>query len=193
MEHLLKENLDIKIFNHLFSEDESNYFFRSLLNEVAWKQETITMWGKKRILRRRVAWYGDSGKNYSYSGNLLSPITWNENLKRIKKKIEIVSSITFNSVLLNDYEDGNVGMGWHSDDEKELGKDPIIGSVSFGVNRDFYLKPKIKSNNDRVKIMSSNGSLILMNGSTQHHWLHSLPIRKNINERRINLTFRTII
>jgi len=193
MEHLLKENLDIKIFNHLFSEDESNYFFRSLLNEVAWKQETITMWGKKRILRRRVAWYGDSGKNYSYSGNLLSPITWNENLKRIKKKIEIVSSIAFNSVLLNDYEDGNVGMGWHSDDEKELGKDPIIGSVSFGVNRDFYLKPKIKSNNDRVKIMSSNGSLILMNGSTQHHWLHSLPIRKNINERRINLTFRTII
>jgi alkylated DNA repair dioxygenase AlkB len=193
MEHLLKENLDIKIFNHLFSEDESNYFFRSLLNEVAWKQETITMWGKKRILRRRVAWYGDSGKNYSYSGNLLSPITWNENLKRIKKKIEIVSSIIFNSVLLNDYEDGNVGMGWHSDDEKELGKDPIIGSVSFGVDRDFYLKPKIKSNNDRVKIMSSNGSLILMNGSTQHHWLHSLPIRKNINERRINLTFRTII
>ena len=193
MEHLLKENLDIKIFNHLFSEDESNYFFRSLLNEVAWKRETITMWGKKRILRRRVAWYGDSGKNYSYSGNLLSPITWNENLKRIKKKIEIVSSITFNSVLLNDYEDGNVGMGWHSDDEKELGKDPIIGSVSFGVDRDFYLKPKIKSNNDRVKIMSSNGSLILMNGSTQHHWLHSLPIRKNINERRINLTFRTII
>jgi|TARA_B110000116_G_scaffold118385_1_gene102561 alkylated DNA repair dioxygenase AlkB len=193
MEHLLKENLDIKIFNHLFSEDESNYFFRSLLNEVAWKQETITMWGKKRILRRRVAWYGDSGKNYSYSGNLLSPITWNENLKRIKKKIEIVSSIAFNSVLLNDYEDGNVGMGWHSDDEKELGKDPIIGSVSFGVDRDFYLKPKIKSNNDRVKIMSSNGSLILMNGSTQHHWLHSLPIRKNINERRINLTFRTII
>ena len=140
-----------------------------------------------------MAWYGDSGKNYSYSGNLLSPITWNENLKRIKKKIEIVSSITFNSVLLNDYEDGNVGMGWHSDDEKELGKDPIIGSVSFGVDRDFYLKPKIKSNNDRVKIMSSNGSLILMNGSTQHHWLHSLPIRKNINERRINLTFRTII
>jgi alkylated DNA repair dioxygenase AlkB len=193
MEHLLKENLDIKIFNHLFSEDESNYFFRSLLNEVAWKRETITMWGKKRILRRRVAWDGDSGKNYSYSGNLLSPITWNENLKRIKKKIEIVSSITFNSVLLNDYEDGNVGMGWHSDDEKELGKDPIIGSVSFGVDRDFYLKPKIKSNNDRVKIMSSNGSLILMNGSTQHHWLHSLPIRKNINERRINLTFRTII
>jgi alkylated DNA repair dioxygenase AlkB len=193
MEHLLKENLDIKICNHLFSEDESNYFFRSLLNEVAWKQEIITMWGKKRILRRRVAWYGDSGKNYSYSGNLLSPITWNENLKRIKKKIEIVSSITFNSVLLNDYEDGNVGMGWHSDDEKELGKDPIIGSVSFGVDRDFYLKPKIKSNNDRVKIMSSNGSLILMNGSTQHHWLHSLPIRKNINERRINLTFRTII
>ena len=193
MEHLLKENLDIKIFNHLFSEDESNYFFLSLLNEVAWKQETITMWGKKRILRRRVAWYGDSGKNYSYSGNLLSPITWNENLKRIKKKIEIVSSIAFNSVLLNDYEDGNVGMGWHSDDEKELGKDPIIGSVSFGVDRDFYLKPKIKSNNDRVKIMSSNGSLILMNGSTQHHWLHSLPIRKNINERRINLTFRTII
>jgi alkylated DNA repair dioxygenase AlkB len=193
MEHLLKENLDIKIFNHLFSEYESNYFFRSLLNEVAWKQETITMWGKKRILRRRVAWYGDSGKNYSYSGNLLSPITWNENLKRIKKKIEIVSSIAFNSVLLNDYEDGNVGMGWHSDDEKELGKDPIIGSVSFGVDRDFYLKPKIKSNNDRVKIMSSNGSLILMNGSTQHHWLHSLPIRKNINERRINLTFRTII
>ena len=140
-----------------------------------------------------MAWYGDLGKNYSYSGNLLTPISWNEELICIKEKIESVSPVTFNSVLLNDYENGNVGMGWHSDDEKELGQDPIIGSVSFGVDRDFYLKPKIRTNSDRVKIISSNGSFILMNGSTQHHWLHSLPIRKKINERRINLTFRTII
>ena len=193
MEHLVKENLDIKVFNHLFDEEESGLFFRILLNNIDWKQETITMWGKRRTLRRRVAWYGDLGKNYSYSGNLLTPIPWNEELICIKEKIEAVSPVTFNSVLLNDYENGNVGMGWHSDDEKELGQDPIIGSVSFGVDRDFYLKPKIRTNSDRVKIISSNGSFILMNGSTQHHWLHSLPIRKKINERRINLTFRTII
>ena len=193
MEHLVKENLDIKIFNHLFSKEESSLFFQRLLDQIEWKHETITMWGKKRTLRRRVAWYGDPGKNYAYSGNSLSPKAWNEDLILIKKKIETVSTIRFNSVLLNDYEDGNVGMGWHSDDEKELGKNPIIGSVSFGVDRDFYLKPKVKSSNERIKINDANGSFILMNGSTQHHWLHSLPIRKKINERRINLTFRTII
>ena len=193
MEHLVKENLDIKIFNHLFSKQDSDFLFQRLLSKIDWKQETITMWGKKKILRRRVAWYGDFGKNYSYSGNSLRPKAWNKDLTVIKEKIEALSSIRFNSVLLNDYEDGNVGMGWHSDDEKELGKDPVIGSVSFGVDRDFYLKPKNKSNNERVKIRASNGSFILMNGATQHHWLHSLPIRKKINERRINLTFRTII
>ena len=178
MEHLVKENLDIKIFNHLFSSEESSLFFQRLLDQIEWKQETITMWGKKRTLRRRVAWYGDPGKNYAYSGNSLTPKAWNENLMLIKEKIETVSTIRFNSVLLNDYEDGNVGMGWHSDDEKELGKNPIIGSVSFGVDRDFYLKPKIKPSKERVRISASNGSLILMTGSTQHHWLHSLPIRK---------------
>ena len=139
MEHLVKENLDIKIFNHLFSKKESSLFFQRLLDQIEWKQETITMWGKKRTLRRRVAWYGDPGKNYAYSGNSLSPKAWNEDLMLIKEKIETVSTLRFNSVLLNDYEDGNVGMGWHSDDEKELGKNPIIGSVSFGVDRDFYL------------------------------------------------------
>ena len=193
MEHLVKENLDIKIFNHLFSKEESSLFFQRLLDQIEWKQETITMWGKKRTLRRRVAWYGDPGKNYAYSGNSLSPKAWNQDLMLIKEKIEKVSTIRFNSVLLNDYEDGNVGMGWHSDDEKELGKNPIIGSVSFGVDRDFYLKPKIKPGKERVRISASNGSLILMTGSTQHHWLHSLPIRKKIVDRRINLTFRTII
>ena len=178
MEHLVKENLDIKIFNHLFSKQESDFFFQKLLDVVEWKHETITMWGKKRTLRRRVAWYGDPGKNYAYSGNSLRPKAWNKDLTVIKEKIEALSSIRFNSVLLNDYEDGNVGMGWHCDDEKELGKDPVIGSVSFGVDRDFYLKPKNKSSNERVKIRASNGSFILMNGATQHHWLHSLPIRK---------------
>ena len=193
MEHLVKKNLDIKIFNRLFSNQESDVFFQSLLNKINWKHDTIVMWGKKRTLRRRVAWHGDPGKKYAYSGNLLCPQAWNEDLMFIKEKIESISTIRFNSVLLNDYEDGNVGMGWHSDDEKELGKDPIIASVSFGVDRDFYLKPKIKSSKERVRISASNGSLILMTGSTQHHWLHSLPIRKKIIDRRINLTFRTII
>lgn len=193
MDHILKENLDIKVYNDFFNQLECSLYLTDLLNQIKWKQETITMWGKTRTLRRRVAWYGDKGKNYSYSGNKLNPMFWIEPLLRIKDKIEDISSAIFNSVLLNDYADGNVGMGWHSDDEPELGKNPIIGSVSFGVERDFYLRPKEEPKDDRVRIISTNGSYILMRGKTQHHWLHSLPVRKRIKGQRINLTFRNII
>lgn len=193
MDHILKENLDIKVYNDFFNQLECSLYLTDLLNQIKWKQETITMWGKTRTLRRRVAWYGDKGKNYSYSGNKLNPMFWIEPLLRIKDKIEDISSAIFNSVLLNDYADGNVGMGWHSDDEPELGKNPIIGSVSFGVERDFYLRPKEKPQDDRVRIISTNGSYILMRGKTQHHWRHSLPVRKRIKGQRINLTFRNII
>jgi len=193
VDHILKENLDIKVYNDFFNQLECSLYLTDLLNQIKWKQETITMWGKTRTLRRRVAWYGDKGKNYSYSGNKLNPMFWIEPLLRIKDKIEDISSAIFNSVLLNDYADGNVGMGWHSDDEPELGKNPIIGSVSFGVERDFYLRPKEKPKDDRVRIISTNGSYILMRGKTQHHWRHSLPVRKRIKGQRINLTFRNII
>ena len=114
-------------------------------------------------------------------------------LLQLKEKVENYSEIKFNSVLLNEYPDGEVGMGWHSDDEKELGTDPIIASLSFGANRDFIFKHKTDRSIENVKLHLKSGSLLLMLGSTQHYWKHSLPKRLKVKEPRINLTFRNII
>jgi len=190
---ILKDNLKIKVFEYYFNANESATLFDKLLNNTKWKNETVNVWGVKHSLRRRTAWYGDEGKSYSYSGITVLPNKWYKELLQIKNKIEEVTPIEFNSVLINDYLDGNIGMGWHSDDEKELGENPIIGSVSFGAERDFYLKSKQDSDREKVKIKATNGSYILMMDNTQHHWLHSIPIRKKIKDRRINLTFRKIL
>ena len=118
-------------------------------------------------MKRKVAWYGDEGKSYTYSGLTFYPNKWNEVLLEIKERIEEVSSTKFNSVLLNDYSSGEVGMGWHSDDEKELGRNPVIASVSFGAERDFFLKHKIDKDLNKITIALKSGSLLIMLGSTQ--------------------------
>lgn len=186
-------NLSVKYIENFFNLDESQLYMRNLTQSVLWRREKIKMWGKEIVTKRRIAWYADDGKSYTYSGSTFFPSQWNNVLLQLKEKVENYSEIKFNSVLLNEYPNGEVGMGWHSDDEKELGTDPIIASLSFGANRDFIFKHKTDRSIENVKLHLKSGSLLLMLGSTQHYWKHSLPKRLKVKEPRINLTFRNII
>ena len=186
-------NLSVKYIENFFNLDESQLYMRNLTQSVLWRREKIKMWGKEIVTKKRIAWYADDGKSYTYSGSTFFPSQWNNVLLQLKERVENYSEIKFNSVLLNEYPNGEVGMGWHSDDEKELGTDPIIASLSFGANRDFIFKHKTDKSIENVKLHLKSGSLLLMLGSTQHYWKHSLPKRLKVKEPRINLTFRNII
>tara|TARA_Y100000996_G_C22390391_1_gene588910 strand:- start:86 stop:709 length:624 start_codon:yes stop_codon:yes gene_type:complete len=187
------KNLKLRYFESFFSFDECEKYIEELNQKVEWKNEVVNVWGKKISLKRRTSWYGDIGKEYTYSGLTVKALAWNSILLKIKKKIEAASSDVFNSVLLNDYCSGDIGMGWHSDDEKELGKNPVIASVSFGAERDFYLRHKTIKDLDNIHMKLKNGSLLLMLSETQHHWEHSIPKRLKVKNQRINLTFRKIL
>ena len=187
------DNLSVEYIENFFDFDQSQLYMKHLTNDIKWKREKIRMWGKEIVTKKRIAWYADEGKSYTYSGSTFHPDQWNELLLEIKKYVEQYIKFQFNSVLLNEYPNGKVGMGWHSDDERELGIDPIIASLSFGANRDFIFKHKTDKSVDNIKIHLKSGSLLLMLGSTQHHWKHSLPKRLKVREPRINLTFRKIL
>ena len=164
-----------------------------LIDTIKWKQNIIKMYGKENPVPRLEAWYGNPGKSYAYSGIRMEPNPWTDELKEIKRSIEAEVEITFNSVLINYYRDGQDRVAWHSDDEKELGKNPVIGSVSFGAERTFKLRhKKYKENNLKQSIVLKNGSFLLMKGATQHHWMHEIPRTAKPIESRINLTFRVI-
>ena len=187
------DNLSVEYIENFFDFDQSQLYMKYLTNDIKWKREKIRMWGREIVTKKRIAWYADEGKSYTYSGSTFHPDQWNELLLEIKKQVEQYIKFQFNSVLLNEYPNGKVGMGWHSDDERELGIDPIIASLSFGANRDFIFKHKTDKSVDNIKIHLKSGSLLLMLGSTQHHWKHSLPKRLKVREPRINLTFRKIL
>jgi alkylated DNA repair dioxygenase AlkB len=163
-----------------------------LLNTIEWKQEEVYVFGKKHKEPRKTAWYGNQECVYSYAGKTNYPIPWTDELVQLKSDIEaLLPGTSFNSVLLNQYRDGNDKMGWHSDNEKELGKNPIIASLSLGATRFFDLKHKrIKSLKKRLELPT--GSLLIMCGSTQENWLHQVPQQKKVKEPRINLTFRRV-
>ena len=186
-------NLKLEYFENVFNANESKIYMEKLFTKVEWRREKIIMWSKEIVTKRRIAWYADKGKSYTYSGSTFHPSIWNQDLLTIKNRVESLSNVSFNSVLLNEYTNGEVGMGWHSDDEKELGKNPVIASVSFGANRDFLFKHKYDKNHDKIKVHLKTGSLLLMLGSTQHYWKHSIPKRLKVKDPRINLTFRNII
>lgn len=175
-----------------FTIKESDYYFPALQSDIAWKQESIKIFGKEVLQPRLTAWYGDKDKNYAYSGITMKPLPWTNTLLQIKEKVEHITTHKFNSVLLNFYRDGLDSMGWHRDNEKELGTDPVIVSVSFGAIRKF----QFRHYKDQKKIISlelEHGSLLLMSGSTQNNWQHRLPKSSMAKDSRINLTFRTII
>ena len=184
---------EIEYFPEFFSREKSLNFLPQLLNTIKWKQNTIKMYGKENPVPRLEAWYGDPGKSYAYSGIRMEPTPWTDELREIKRSIEAEVEISFNSVLINYYRDGQDRVAWHSDDEKELGKNPVIGSVSFGAERTFKLRHKrYKENNLKQSIVLKTGSFLLMKGATQHHWMHEIPRTAKPIGPRINLTFRVI-
>ena len=186
-------NLEFCYFKKFYDIGSSKIILNNLHSNIKWTNDKVKMYGKSLILKRRVAWYSDSGKSYTYSGLKKDPLPFTSELKNIKAKVEKKTNVIFNSVLLNDYENGQVGMGWHSDDEKELGKNPTIASLSFGASRDMFFRNKNNPNLKVIKILIENGSLLVMKGKTQHFWQHSIPKRLKVKQRRINLTFRTIL
>jgi len=182
---------DVTFYPHLFSDEESDRLLDELKRSTAWRQERIETDHATIPFPRLTAWYGDPGRTYTYSKITMEPEPWTEPLLEIRARIEKVSPTTFNSVLLNLYRDGRDGVGWHSDDEPELGEMPVIGSVSFGATRSFVLRHK-KPNVLPVEIELTHGSYLLMQGPTQRFWKHQVPKTTDPVEPRINLTFRRI-
>lgn len=185
------ENGEFIYFPNFFNKAESNSFFKSLRENILWKQESMNMYGKKIDFPRLTAWYGNNDKPYSFSGITLQPTPWTNDILTIKNKIEPVAKSSFNSVLLNLYRDGNDSISWHTDAEKELGINPIIASVNFGATRKFQLR-HIKTK-EKLEIELTHGSLLIMQGELQHFWQHQVPKTSKVIGERINLTFRVII
>lgn len=183
---------DAVFFAAFFPQADADRLFRELLETVAWRQDTMTLFGKPVALPRLTAWYGDAGAEYEYSGILNAPLAWIPPLLEVKHAIEAPSGISFNSVLLNRYRSGQDSVAWHSDDEKEFGENPVIASVSFGDTRTFQFRHKTRKAL-KASIELTHGSLLIMRGATQHHWLHQIPKTKRDVGERINLTFRAVV
>lgn len=197
------KNADILFIEHFFDKTEADALFKELIDTTAWQQGEITIFGEKVLEPRLTAWYGEAGKIYKYSGKTNIALAWNVPLLHIKHKIE--SSIPpsvfpekmatekafFNSVLLNLYRNGNDSMGFHSDDEPALGKNPVIASVNFGESRRFIFRRK-DDKTVKHELLLTHGSLLIMAGEMQHYWQHGVPKEPKKTKPRINLTFRVI-
>jgi alkylated DNA repair dioxygenase AlkB len=165
----------------------------TLRKEIEWQQSIISLYGKRIKIPRLNAWYGDENSPYQYSGHYFEPKAWIPTLHSIKEKLESETGHHFNSVLANCYRDGQDSVAWHSDDEPELGVNPVIASISLGEERVFYLRHKYNKRLATRKITLAHGSLLLMSGALQRYWQHQVPkVRKNLGER-INLTYRFVI
>jgi alkylated DNA repair dioxygenase AlkB len=182
---------EVRYFAAAFSAREADELFRDLRAEIDWRQEEILMFGQRRRVPRRVAWHGDAGATYRYSGVSHEPEPWTPTLRRVQRRVEELTGLRFNAVLLNLYRDGRDGMGWHADDEPELGPDPAIASVSLGAVRRFRMRHR-RRKQQTLDIDLGHGSLLLMQGPTQHHWMHALPKTARPVGERINLTFRWV-
>ena len=185
------EDLEIDLYQDKRLEEKKDLWFESCLHDLDWETGFITIFGKTHQIPRLQAWYADNEVEYTYSGKKLQRHNWNNLLLEIKEKIENITSFKFNSVLANLYRDGNDSMGLHSDDEKELGKKPVIASLSLGEAREIYFKHKNKKLN--LIIPQASGQLLVMHGKTQEYWKHEIKKTKKIKKPRINLTFRNII
>lgn len=181
---------DLVFWPHGFSGSESDRLFQQLMDEIPWQQEYITLYGRTIPLPRLTAWFGDDA--YQYSGILHIPLPWTDALLQVKANVEQLTSTSFNSVLLNYYRNGRDSVAWHSDDEPELGNNPVIASVSFGAERRFCMRHRYDSV-QRVNYLLTHGSVLLMGGATQHDWQHQVPKTTQSVMPRINLTFRRIV
>ncbi|WP_298897491.1 alpha-ketoglutarate-dependent dioxygenase AlkB [uncultured Psychroserpens sp.] len=187
-----RPNAELIYIEGFYNSDIANRYFEVLKNTIKWQQDSITIFGKTHQQPRLTALYANNHSTYSYSGITMKPHQFSSELSEIKADIEQEIKHQFTTVLLNLYRNGNDSNGWHADNEKELGKNPIIASVSFGEMRPFHFKHRyIKE--ERHKLNLHHGSLLVMKGEMQHFWLHQIAKTKKTIGERINLTFRSII
>jgi alkylated DNA repair dioxygenase AlkB len=184
---------DVLYLPHLDLGEPDPHILQHLIAEVEWRSEEVVMWGRKVPQPRLTAWYGDAGASYAYTGLQLDPRPWTPLLRGIKTRVEEAVGSTFNSVLINYYRDNRDSIGFHSDDEPELGKRPVIASLSLGEERIFILKHKRRKDIKPVHLRLASGSLLLMKGDTQHCWRHGILKESRPCGPRVNLTFRTIL
>ena len=181
----------VHYYGKLMSSEEAAAMAEALLNRIEWRNDEAVIYGKRIITKRKVAWYGDQPFSYTYSNTTKTALPWTSELQALKNLAEKHSGETYNSCLLNLYHDGSEGMAWHSDGEKDLRKNGAIASLSFGAERKFCFKHK--QSGEKIDVFLEAGSLLVMKGETQTHWLHRLPPSTKIHQPRINLTFRTIV
>lgn len=189
--NLLPTDGIVHYYGKLINNQDADRYFDSLINTIDWKNDQAIIYGKLIITKRKVAWYGDTDFEYTYSKTTKRALPWTTELLELKSITEEKTGEKFNSCLLNLYHNGDEGMGWHSDAEKNLKKNGAIGSLSFGAERKFTFKHKQTS--ETVSLFLEHGSLLIMKGTTQTNWQHRLPPSKLIDKLRINLTFRTVI
>ena len=182
---------EARLWPDALAADDASQLLDALRDGVGWQQEEIVIFGQRRRVPRLVAWHGDPGARYRYSGTDHDPEPWTPDLERLRARVHELSGFEFNAVLLNRYRDGRDGMGWHADDEPELGRNPAIASVSLGAPRRFCLRHR-RNRDLKLDLELPHGSLLVMTGPTQHHWLHALPKTRRPVGERINLTFRRV-
>lgn len=188
--NLLPNDGTVNYYGKVIAAEKAEHYYDRLLETIEWKNDEAVIFGKHIITKRKVAWYGDQEFDYTYSNTTKHALIWTPELRELKTLAEQKTGETYNSCLLNLYHSGEEGMAWHSDGEKDLKKNGAIASMSFGAERKFAFKHK--KSNETVSLVLENGSLLVMKGTTQTHWLHRLPPTKKISKPRINLTFRTI-
>lgn len=181
----------ILFYPNFLNKDESDFYFETFLKEIEWKHEEIKLFGKKIFQPRLTAFYGDDDISYAYSGIKMNANSWTQNLNNLKNKINTQFNQSFNSCLMNLYRNEKDSMGWHQDNEKELGDKPFIASLSLGETRKFQLK-KIETN-EKMELNLDHGSLLIMKNELQNNWKHQIPKEKTLKDIRINITFRKIL
>lgn len=191
LQNILPKDGTVHYYGKLLPHREASHYYDRLLHTIEWKNDEAVIFGKLIITKRKVAWYGDTDFEYTYSNTTKRALPWTPELLELKSLAEEKTGETFNSCLLNLYHNGDEGMAWHSDAEKDLKKNGAIGSMSFGAERKFAFKHK--ETKETVSLILEHGSLLVMKDCTQTHWLHRLPPTKLVSRPRINLTFRTII
>ena len=188
--NLLPQDGMVQYYGKLLSRAQATEYFNLLMGHINWRHDELVIHGKPLTTKRKVAWYGDQPYPYTYSNATKHALPWTPELAALKQVIEQASGETFNSCLLNLYHNGSEGMAWHSDAEKDLIKNGTIASLSLGAERKFLFKHK--TSGLKVSVFLEDGSLLLMKGVTQTHWLHRLPPTTKSKRPRVNLTFRTI-
>lgn len=189
--NLLPYDGSVYYYGKVISNDDAQYYLERLLGNIVWKNDEAIIFGKHIFTKRKAAWYGDADYLYTYSNTTKQALEWTPELLALRQIVEKITGTKFNSCLLNLYHDGDEGMAWHSDDEKSLGKDTVIASLSFGADRKFSFKHK--TTKQAVSLILESGSLLIMKDTTQTHWLHRLPKTTKVTRPRVNLTFRTMI